>query len=270
MRGGWPETSKVESIQGFADLLSEFTTSSTVKGLIYRGQPDWKYHLRPSVDRFAPKRCEYLDRLEHEVKTMQEFREAYRFLGSLERNYMNGPQTTRMMIMQHFGAPTRLLDWTYSVTVAAYFACIHDPSKDGTIWWVDAKAVESFVDKRWKKWGFKRYPKKLGRQIILDDGIFKPEVAEFVTLLSPRVQFSRAEAQKAMFTLGSRLGVDHDAVLTKQLSEGEYGRITIRADVKRHVLGCLEKMGVNAISLQYPGADLVGSRITEACKRRRK
>jgi hypothetical protein len=61
-----------------------------------------------------------------------------------------------------------------------------------------------------------------------------------------------------MFTLGSRLGVDHDSVLAKKLSEGQYGRIRIRADVKKYALQYLKQMNIDAISLQYPGADKVG------------
>src|SRR3989304_1877564 len=43
-------------------------------------------------------------------------------------------------IMQHYGAPTRLLDFTYSVYVAAYFA-VEEAEDDCVVWAVDGPWV---------------------------------------------------------------------------------------------------------------------------------
>jgi hypothetical protein len=44
------------------------------------------------------------------------------------------------MLMQHYKAPTRLLDWSYSPYLAAYFACSSNPNIDGAIWALNMQA----------------------------------------------------------------------------------------------------------------------------------
>lgn len=261
MRQEWPETYNIDSNDRFVEWLSRAVAASMGTALIYRGQAKSKWHLQPSIDRHQRKNSRHSDRLSQEKKAITDFcRQARPFLGYLERRYVGTgtPKTTRMMVMQHFLAPTRLLDWTYSPAVATYFACNYYHDTDGTIWWVDAKAVEDYCTANWPTWEIKRYPPERGNEVMLDAYIFKPDVPEFVTLLDHRFRISRAQAQCGMFTLGSRLGVDHDSVLAKKLSEGQYGRIRIRADVKKYALQYLKQMNIDAISLQYPGADKVG------------
>jgi hypothetical protein len=44
-------------------------------------------------------------------------------------------------LMQHFGCPTRLLDWTASPYVATYFAVIEHDAEPGAVWVFDAETL---------------------------------------------------------------------------------------------------------------------------------
>ncbi|WP_448140650.1 FRG domain-containing protein [Stenotrophomonas sepilia] len=42
-----------------------------------------------------------------------------------------------LFLMQHYGVPTRLLDWTESPLTALYFSVVGSPKRDGAIWVLD-------------------------------------------------------------------------------------------------------------------------------------
>src|SRR3954462_9410938 len=61
--------------------------------------------------------------------------------------------------MQHYRAPTRLLDWTYSPFVAAYFAFAEVPTEDSVaVWAINAREcrrrhVGTLLDRPWDHLG---------------------------------------------------------------------------------------------------------------------
>jgi hypothetical protein len=44
--------------------------------------------------------------------------------------------------MQHFGAPTRLLDWSYSPFVAAFYS-LEELSENSCVWEIDYKMLRT-------------------------------------------------------------------------------------------------------------------------------
>ena len=47
--------------------------------------------------------------------------------------------------MRHYGVPTRLLDWSASFYVAAYFAAASAPSKDGAVFVLHLNALDQAI-----------------------------------------------------------------------------------------------------------------------------
>lgn len=106
------------------------------RGWLFRGVASSDWHLEPSIERLA----EASVRAETEIRLCGRFRQA-------ANNYLPAQQLPStffdcLAAMQHHGAPTRLLDFTRSPYVAAYFA-IEDvrPETACRIWAINEKAI---------------------------------------------------------------------------------------------------------------------------------
>ena len=88
---------------------------------LYRGQKNSEYELKTSFERACNRfNIENGNRIRVEENMIREFK---RRLHHYTSNIPNEDATDEWLaLMQHYGSPTRLLDFTYSPYVAAYFA----------------------------------------------------------------------------------------------------------------------------------------------------
>ena len=107
-----------------------------LSSFIFRGQSNSGWTLRTSIERALSSNSEgqhYNYSLE-ESWMLQEFRRKCPLYTSVLPKYED--QFEWLAIMQHYGAPTRLLDFTYSLWIACYFALI-DSETEASIWLVN-------------------------------------------------------------------------------------------------------------------------------------
>ncbi|MEM1203818.1 MAG: FRG domain-containing protein [Acidobacteriota bacterium] len=105
---------------------------------VFRGVADARYvDLPTSLQRLTPQ-VERLPKLE--TKLIRAFK---------KYAYLDGPDPTLtwewLSVAQHYGLPTRLLDWTWSPLVALHFAADKHFERDGVIWMVDFAASMGFL-----------------------------------------------------------------------------------------------------------------------------
>ncbi|WP_303762877.1 FRG domain-containing protein [Sphingobium yanoikuyae] len=108
-------------ISAFFEALSEKPTRDT----LYRGHADAIWPLQPSA--YRPGRSGITDR----AKLHQWSRVAARFASPVPRNDIEW-----LVLAQHYGVPTMLLDWTESPLIALFFACYGEHYTDGCVWQV--------------------------------------------------------------------------------------------------------------------------------------
>jgi|HubBroStandDraft_6_1064221.scaffolds.fasta_scaffold13086_4 hypothetical protein len=117
---------------------------------VFRGHKSTKYPLRPSIERDAAKKPFSWAALE--LKVLEEFQSRAR----MHLNSSDVPQQddrlSWLALMQHYGVPTRLLDFTLSPYVALYFALRNrtreELAESIEVWAIDAHALMEIAKKR--------------------------------------------------------------------------------------------------------------------------
>ena len=112
----------IEAKGSISDIISSLENESHFdnnKETWFRGQSDYSYKLVPSLFR-----GNY-----DEAAMYEEFIRRYPDHSKSHNNVFEW-----LTLMQHYGLPTRLLDWTINLLVALYFCCNKDEKLDGAIY----------------------------------------------------------------------------------------------------------------------------------------
>ena len=120
------------------DSLLKYYRSRAWDGWAFRGHRSSTWNLESTIERTVSTRFDFARNqlADFEDRLVRRFqRQAHHFIS-------DPPPYTNMLewlsLMQHHGAPTRLLDWTYSFYVAAFFAIEHvNPGDTCAIWAFD-------------------------------------------------------------------------------------------------------------------------------------
>lgn len=128
--------SKPATFAELLEIIEEFQSKSKVSW--YRGCRNKAHELKPTLYRHAKKfRIDEIATMETELTT----RFVQRSLPFLHRTLTD--EWDKLFLMQHYGVPTRLLDWSENPFVSIYFALVsagEPKATDASLWMCDPAA----------------------------------------------------------------------------------------------------------------------------------
>jgi hypothetical protein len=195
-------------------------------------------------------------------------------------------------LMQHYGAPTRLLDWTASPYVAAYFAIESGEDTDGLIWvlndWALGDRLREHYPADWVQWDHSPRPTNnwsaVANSFVLKR-FFDETAAPQLFFFQPNRRSPRIVAQQGWLSAPLNLFANYETIIAAlyenhrndpknhvewDIKTREYWkywncRIVIPKEVKREFLRRLQTMNITASNL-FPGVDGLGKSVKEFIK----
>ncbi len=172
-----------------------------------------------------------------------------------------------LALMQHYGAPTRLLDWTYSFWVAIFFA-VEDAERECAVW---------ALDSRWVRQQVRAELGEISNLIDSEYGGKDPNVTnketfrtafqsskKFVFPINPYRLNERLVIQQGLFLCPGEVSASFEANLEALAEEksgkkdfsGSLIKFTIKNDsrLRKQIIQRLQRTNMNRATL-FPGLD---------------
>ena len=180
---------------------------------VFRGQADNNWPLQTSLARYlVDHHVASNEWRKRELKMYCEFRES--LLLACPGIYEDWPAQEILSLMQHHGAPTRMLDFSYDPKVAAYFS-LESSRGDSAIWVVD----RNHLDQRRNELGLGTFD-YCGPKHDPYDVFHKDEEGKYLlvgSILTPKKPHARLAAQRGCFLVPGSISkeIDYELVYAK-------------------------------------------------------
>lgn len=245
----------ITSWDDFVGAVDAITQDGIISAACLRGQANKAWGLEPSLLRS-------LGNLDSQQALDVEKAALFKFKQQAHLHIPPGPDMDEddsllrwWGLMQQYGAPTRLLDWTESPYVACYFAVAELRSEDGAVWAFDPQMLLPEPSETI------RIPP--GTKLYHNNNFINPSAQLNLFSILFRTATSRMVAQQGNFTVCHQILGLHDQIMADHpKGKGKLWKLIIPARYKSKFLSRLRAMNITAGSL-FPGADGLGRSIAE-------
>jgi len=162
-----------------------------------------------------------------------------------------------LVLMQHYGAPTRLLDWSFSPWVAAFFSCAGHLDSDGIVWIANTKGLRELANEIPPEVGSPGFSPLVGATDLNEWRRVMDLGDEWLTFIHPSRTTARCSAQQSLFTISNVIDLDHRAWIGLGLNDpSQKLALIIPARLKRDLMRLFHSMNLTSNAL-FP--DLSGA-----------
>lgn len=113
----------IKRIKNISEFLTQIKNLENEHNVFFRGHSNLEYELEPGIYRKINNKnlVEFEDQIYREIIT------------KAPQDFVGKNTLETLALMQHYEAPTRVLDLTENALVALYFACVGNEKKDGEV-----------------------------------------------------------------------------------------------------------------------------------------
>jgi len=219
----------------------------------FRGQDDFSWKLTPSI---------YRDGLyEFEREILRDFKLSSHII--IKKDFLGVDNEIEwIFLMQHYGLPTRLLDWTESSLIALYFSVRnYKNTQDSVVWILDGWSL----NEREETYDVFSIPDETSP--IIEDYILPPSYtrerdikAKYPIAIRAKKNNARILAQKGQFTIHGSLSIALDDLVKDLNKKTNYSPIYLK-QIKIsgiHKLDILKELYVSGISDSVVFPEIMG------------
>ena len=236
-----------------------------MSNFVFRGQGNAEWGLKTSLARMVEgHHPNYIDKImpaSYEQRMMDEFQWKY---PSYEKSYIPGSKESIewLSLMQHYGSPTRMLDFSYSMYVAMFMAIDGSFYPKSAIWALNKYVLSEKVFDKYRaekntnvaatadldRYTYDEATTAINNRFV----IYKEKPELFLYATRPQLSNERINRQQGLFVIPSSIEVGFEEILKDYYDDSYHGTMKFDDVVRMSVDHSYGQHTVSVLKIEIP------------------